>query len=414
MRKAIILAISAAVLACGGSKSAQPGGGGGGGGGDTTPGCQAITATAGPASSCIGDSLMTSLGKSHVLAGMSGSNDAADAAPYNIRYTYLSSGNIGDPSVPCPDYSWWACYEQDPNKDPGGGLPTNWIASAKQRGEIPMFTYYMIRGQSSGENGPEVDRANDAAFMAKYLGDWRFLLQKIGNETALLHVEPDFWGYVTMRAVQNNVDCTGLPAAVASANPDDCSCFPNTFSGLGLCMISMVRKYAPNAKVGLHASGWSTGYDVLQNNNASFDVAGEAHKLGLLMVSCGAGQGDFIVSDMNDVDAGSNGKWFDDTNAMLPNFHQAFTWAGALAETVGRPLLWWQVPVGNMSLANSAARDNRVDYLFGHMNELAASHTIGVAFGAGAEGISNPDNDGGNFAAKMNGYASSGGPLFCQ
>jgi len=79
-----------------------------------------------------------------------------------------------------------------------------------------MFTYYMLL-QASGvtEGAPEITQAaGDASFMSRYFADWRFLLQRIGQSVALLHIEPDFWGY----AEQQSEDPTSLKAAVASAN----------------------------------------------------------------------------------------------------------------------------------------------------------------------------------------------------
>jgi len=45
---------------------------------------------------------------------------------------------------------------------------------------------------------------------------------------------------------------------------------------------------------------------------------------------------------MSDRDAGyyqqqGRNTWWDDTNATLPNFHQVFTWAKSVSDTVGKP-----------------------------------------------------------------------------
>ena len=79
-------------------------------------------------------------------------------------------------------------------------------------------------------------------------------------------------------------------------------------------------------------------------------------------------------------------------------------------------VLWWQLPVGNMNLPNqtNAWKDNRVDYFFGHTDELAASHAIGMAFGAGDGNQTTPESDGGNLLSKLNAYAASGGQAYCQ
>ncbi len=362
---------------------------------------------------CMGEDLLASLGKARLLVGLSGSDAAAAAAPYDVRYLYIAGG-ISPGVEPCGSCSnacgsWWGCW-QDWSSAPGT-YATSFVSAARLGGQIPMFTYYELLQSMSppAEGDAEVKQVADAAFMSRYYADWRFLLTQIGGDLAFLHVEPDFWGF----AAQRGVACSAIPAAVASANPVDCGDLPNTLAGMGQCMIAMARKHAPHAKVGLHASGWGTRLDVLMNVSRSLDVAAQAKDLGDFLVGCGAGAGDFIVADMSDRDAGTNGKWWDPTNATLPDFHQAFTWGGAVAEAVGLPLLWWQVPVGNMSLA-PANQDNRVDYVLGHMSELAASHAFGVAFGAGADGQATPDGDGGNLAARTAAYAAAGGVAICR
>ena len=192
-------------------------------------------------------------------------------------------------------------------------------------------------------------------------------------------------------------------------------------------MIAMVRQHAPNAKVGLHASAWGTNWDVLLNRDTSFDVQGHGRKLGQFLVSAGADLGDFVVADMSDRDAGcyahgnTDGCWgaprdtWWHTDATLPSFAQAFTWVKAVADTVGRPILWWQIPVGNMSQSNTANdwQDNRVDYLFHHASEVVAAGGIGLAFGAGEGHQTTPSDDGGYLVAMTNALANAGGVAIC-
>ena len=287
-------------------------------------------------------------------------------------------------------------------------------ASPKQ---IPMFTYYEeLQASGSGEGTAQVAALNDATFLGRYLADWRFVLQKIGTHAALLHIEPDLWGYVE----HLNSDPRTVPAKVTTANPDDCAGYENSAAGVAKCMIHMVRLYAPNAKVGLHASAWGTKIDVLGNRDAKLDVAAEAQKLVAFLTALGAKDGDFIVADPSDRDAGfyeAQGRdtWWDDTNATLPNFHQAFTWTKALAEGLGLPVIYWQIPVGNMKLDNTNLhyQDNRLDYFFAHMDEVAAAHIVGLFFGAGADGPTTPETDGGNFVSKTAAYRNAGGVKVC-
>lgn len=406
---------------------AGTGGGAGAGGGAGTGG----GAGSGGASSCLVGTFLASVGKTKILVGASMADDVAKSAPFDLRYLYLSGG-IADGAGPCakcdtgctaqgtscansgPGCAWWGCWQYD--KDPPGAYARGFVSKAKADGQIPMITYYMLL-QASGvaEGSAEVTKANDAAFMARYYADWRFVTQQIGQDLAFLHIEPDFWGY----AQQVNDDPTKIPAAVASANPTDCGTLPNTIAGMGECLIAMSKKYAPKAKVSLHGSGWATKFDVLLNKDPNFDVTGHAAKLGKFLAQTGP-NADFVAVDAADRDAawyesqGQN-RWWDATNATLPNFQQAFVWSKALAESAQRPVLWWQLPVGNMSLPNQNEKwkDNRVDYFMTHMNEVSAAHGLGAAFGSGAGGQTNPSTDGGNLVGKVKAYAAAGGQPAC-
>ncbi len=437
MAKALCV-VAALALACGPARPGGPvgsgpggdgleGSGGGSGGSDGGSG----GSSGGSGTACLGSELLASLGRGHLLVGLSGSDAAAAAAPYDLRYLYLAGG-LADGAGPCgrcdsgcksagascansAGCGWWGCWQWD--QAPPGDYARGFVAKAKAapRGaQIPMITYYELL-QASGvpEGDAEVSKVSDREFMARYLADWRFLLQQIGGEVAFLHVEPDFWGY----AAQRGVACSAIPAAVASASPVECAGLPETLAGLGRCMIAMARRHAPNAKVGLHASGWGTRVDVLSNRDPALDVAAEARELGTFLAGCGAGEADFVAADMTDRDAGyyetvmHRRTWWDATDATLPSFRQAFAWGRAVAEEVGRPILWWQTPVGDSAGTNVSMhyRDNRVDYLFAHLPELAAAHSIGVAFGAGQGDQTSPDTDGGNLARRASACGAAGG-----
>ncbi len=390
-------------------------------------------AGAGGAASCLGADLLGKLGKTHLVVGATAETATLDSTPFDLRYLYISGG-LFDGASPCTSCAagctaggqscansnpngcaWWGCWQYD--QVPPGAYATNLVTGAETAGQLPMFTYYEIL-QSSGasEGAGEVAAANGAAFMQRYLRDWRFLCQTIGQSVALLHIEPDFWGY----AEQRSSDPHSIPAAVASADPEDCGTQENSIAGLGRCMIAIVRKYAPNAVVGLHASSWGTLRPALSNSDPSFDVAGDAKKLGDFLLGCGAADGDFVVADLSDRDAGfaqSQGSdiWWDSSNLTLPNFAQANLWTKTVAERLGRPVVWWQIPIGNMAQNNTTNhwQDNRVDYFFSHMAELAAGHVVAVAYGAGIAGQTTAETDGGNLIGKTRAYAAAGGQALC-
>lgn len=400
----------------------------------------------GTTGSCLGASLLNALGKKHLMVGLSTTVDAAAAAaPFDLRYVYISGG-LFDGSTPCASCAtgctvvgktcansgmgcaWWGCYQYDKNPPGEYARTFDMTAAGMSPAQIPMFTYYEILQTARNafpnfqEGKSEVTQAaTDVPLMTRYFADWRFLLQQIGQGPAVLHIEPDLWGY----AEQTNSPATALSAAVATANPADCGSMPNTIAGMGQCMISMVRKYAPHAFVGLHASAWGSNMDVTSSTNASLDVAAEAKKVAAFLTAAGESSADLVIVETSDRDAGfyqsaaggMRNTWWDATNATLPNFHQDFAWVKALTEALGKPALFWQMPLGNASQNNTTNhwKDNRLDYFFANMNELAAAHVIGAAYGAGAGDQTTPDTDGGNLIAKTKAYASmpGGGMALC-
>jgi hypothetical protein len=388
--------------------------------------------------------MLSKLGKNRLLVGVSTSDATAAMAPFDIRYLYISGGLFDSPA-PCTSCgsacvaagnactngcAWWGCYNTPP-----GMYATYFMQAAAKNAQIPMFTYYEIlqtaQATFSGfnEGAAEVTQAAPStSLMTRYFADWRFLLQAIGQNKALLHIEPDFWGYARQAGAP-----TALAAAVQSANPTDCGALPNTIAGMGQCLISMVRKYAPNALVGLSASAWN----VASNTNKSTDVTTDAKALASFLAACGQSSADFVVVETSDRDAGyyqivkGTNSWWDATDATLPDYAQDLTWVKALTEALGTPALYWQTPLGNASQNNTANhyQDNRVDYFFGgsaagvgsgapttvsaHFGALAAAHVVGVAFGAGAGEQTTPETDGGYLVAKTKSYVSAGGQALC-
>jgi len=364
-----------------------------------------------------------------LLVGFSGSDATAAKPGFHLRYLYLSG--VLAPSAGCYDLgrgnavgcgsSWWGGWQWD--QHPPGEYVTSFVTAAEGQGQLPMLTYYtLLQGSGVAEGTAEVtSAARNASFMTTYFADFRFLLQKIGTHRALVHVEPDFWGYAQMAAADAGTDARGLPAAVASANAADCAGLPDSIAGFGACLVRMARKYAPAASIALHASAWGTRRDCVTNTDASLDVAAEGAKTAAFLAACDAGSADLVVVDLADRDAGfrqSQGQsaWLDATDQTLPTFAQAFRWSRAIADGLGRPLLWWQLPVGNSALPDQSGawRDNKVEYFFAHPDRVAASGAIGMAFGAGADGQTTPESDGGYLCSAAAALAAAGGQPLCH
>ena len=383
---------------------------------------------------CLASSFLSGMGSTRkLLVGADMTESVAEMAPFDVRYLYLAGG-LPDGNGPCsscasgctaagvscansgPGCEWWGCWQDD--RLPPGQYVRDLISRTQSRGQLPLISYYELL-QTSGvsEGAPEVAALNDPRLTGRYFNDWRFVLQQIGTARALLHMEPDLWGY----AEQLSSNPHALAAAVRVANPTDCSGQEDSVSGFAQCLIAMVRKYAPNARVGLQASSWGAGVDVHENTDPTFDVAGHARRTADFLLACGAGASDFVVVEASDRDAGyykSIGKntFWDATNATLPDFQQAFDWTRSLTERLGRPALWWQLPLGNMSLPNVVQKwqDNRVDYFFAHTVDVARTNAFGMVFGAGNSLQTNPSTDGGNFVARVQELVARGGQLVCQ
>lgn len=371
-----------------------------------TSSASSAASSAGGTAAC-GGSFMN---RSSLLIGAQMEDSTAAAAPYDVRYRYLAGG-IRDAGVCTSSCSsacsaWWGCW-QDMSLAPGqyvlshlsGTAAAKWNGAS--RPQIAAITYYeLLHGSKTSEGAAEVAAINDAAFLGRYLDDWRFLLQTIGSREALLHVEPDFWGFVR----QVNSNPASVPAAVTAANPSDCAGQANTASGFAKCMIAMVRKYAPNAKVGLHASPWN------------YTVSGDGVATGEFMTALGAGDGDFLVTDPSDRDAGyyesiGQNRWWTDSSAAA-----YLAWSKTVADAVGKPSVMWQIPLGNASQNNTANhwKDNRVDWLFSHLADVSQARVVALLFGAGDSNQTTPESDGGNLSAKTLSYQAAGGTAICR
>ena len=328
---------------------------------------------------------------------------------FHLTYQYLAG--VLAPSAACLESDatnahgcgaeWWGTW-QDLDQAPGAFV-REFVADAAAAGRVPMVTYYLVLdGSGVVEGAPEVTQAaTDPAFLRRYLNDFRFFLLQLGCHRALVHVEPDFWGYAQQEAIRIGGTASTLPAPVREANPADCGGEADSIAGLGRCMVAMVRKWAPNAKVGLHASSWATGVACVLNTNPTEDVAAKGRDTAAFLEPAGLGSSDFVVADIADRDAGwreSQGEdtWIN-TDATLPSYAQAFTWSRALADRAGKPLIWWQIPVGNMSQTNVDYhwQDNKVAYFFDHPDLVVGSGAIGMAFGDGADGQTTAETDGG-------------------
>jgi hypothetical protein len=297
-------------------------------------------------------------------------------APLDLHYIYLTMG--------------W----QDWN--PGGLFPQIIGKVDMMKGAAPMVSVYAITGLGENTFGVLV---NDD-YMKAYWDNAKLLMTRYAelDTPAVIHLEPDFWAYSQQKS-------GGDPATVPAHLHPDCQGLPQDISGMARCWIQLARTNAPKVVIGLHASEWAAG--------SGTDVGNFLNKLG-------AAESDIVIIDMLDRDAGCfedgklpqcmrGGKFYlDETNATSPNYAEKLDFAKQVHTATSKPILWWQLPLGVPSDKPGGVkghfRDNKVHYLFSHIQEFIDAGGVGAAFGTGAGDQTFVDTDGGQMANAVKAY----------
>lgn len=300
-------------------------------------------------------------------------------SPLDLHYVYLVNG--------------W----QDWN--PGGTFAQEIAKVDITKNTVPMSTVYCIAG--NGENN--FDTLVDATYMTQYWATAKVLMQRYAelDVPALVHLEPDFWAYAQQKS-------GGDPATVPAKLSPDCADLPADVSGMARCWIKLARDNAPKVVIGLHASSWGGG--------GGAGVGGFLNKLGVA-------EADLVIIDILDRDAGcfEDGKlpqcqrggsfYLDETNKTSPNYAEELDFAKQVSTTTGKPILWWQLPLGVPSATPGGTpghfRDNKVHYVFSHIQEFIDAGGVGATFGTGSSDQTTVATDGGQMKAAVAAYTAA-------
>jgi len=334
------------------------------------------------------------LGKDHFLIGMGNDldNDHSKDGAYtlgtrlDLHYAYM---------VGLPGRGGW------PDWNANGTFVNILSDSAAQHCVTPMYTVYSMAAEGDGNLA---GLASDA-YMGAYWNAAKLLFERIAafGKPAVVHLEPDFFAYAQ---IQSNGQPESRAVKIRGLAPD-CDAHPENLVGMGRCWMTLARKYAPKALVGFHVSQWGgTPPDLVRFFNA-----------------IGAADTDLIFMDMLDRDAGCfeagndpnctrQGEFYwDETNQKSPNFHEYLAYAKQISDGLSKPILWWQVPFGVPSSTPGGTpghyRDNRVKYIFSHIDEFIAAGGLGVTFGVGAGNQTDWKTDGGQFKNAVSAYFQS-------
>ncbi|WP_224365520.1 fibronectin type III domain-containing protein [Hyalangium versicolor] len=245
------------------------------------------------------------------------------------------------------------------------------------QGMTPIFVVYGIGGNT---DSPAAVWANlqSTSFLSTYFQGLKDVGQTatgiVGSGRIGYIVEPDTLGYLQQQyAAQYGNDPSLMPAATSAAYDSGVlvrgvdPAFPNTLTGLVQAINYTLRKYTPRAFLGWQLNLWAApgapgngimhstevygleaGKTRIQDNARA--NAGFAKKAGVL-----SGGAEFISIDKYGLDGAgaaganpsdpANSLWF--WNADLWNNYLLF--ARTLKETLGVPVILWQVPAGHIN-----------------------------------------------------------------
>ena len=304
----------------------------------------------------------------------------------DIHYAYLSAYQMNG------GFHSWVEWNTD------GTFVNILTDSASAKGVVPMFSMYEMAAVGDGA----LAALTTDAFEKLYWSDMTTLFKRLGafDKPAIVHLEPDFWAYAQQ---QSKGDPASMKVKV-KANAPDCADLSDDLIGMGHCLVKLARKYAPKTLLGFHASEW----------------AGDPAATAAFLKAVGAGEADVVFADMLDRDAGcfeahtdpvcqrTGTFYWDESNTTSPNFSEYLAWSKAISSGVGRPMMWWQIPLGVPSTTPGGSmghyRDNRVHYLFSHVQEFVNAGGVAALFGTGAEHQTYIDSDGGQFKTAVTGY----------
>jgi hypothetical protein len=322
--------------------------------------------------------------------------------PWDMRYQYFTKGWV--------DNWGWGNYD--------GKWALDYMRECDAQRFVPAVQYYQMNDEAGGGEDQFLAKAQNAATMKSYFGDFKIMMQRAKEfgKPVVVFVEADGYGLLQQESGNN----PNAYAAIKDTGLTELAGLPNTVAGWGLAFLQMRKAVgATNAILGIHISGWASGKDVAYFN-VTDPLSPEVNKVYDFLAPLGVGANvtssryDLLVGDPLDRDSEyyrvsrNEDRWWDASDSASissKSFNRYAEWLRLWNVKAGMRWVLWQVPLGNsnhQNVANNGSsrqgyKDNRPEYFFGngttHLAKFADAGVIGLLFGAGASGQSSYTND---------------------
>ncbi len=240
-------------------------------------------------------------------------------ADFKYLYVYILDGGMENPD----DFRDWYIVP--------------FIEAAESIGATPFFTFYQLLdiGRRHGHSGSEADVVKgcieDGSCMSDYFSNFIWFLQILDEQApdAIVHVEPDSWGFMMWAmGIEGNDDPRSVTVQVTGSGFDDVSGFDDNAAGLGRALLSLRNRYAPDVRMGWHASNFRVG------TRPEVVTAFFAEM----------GPWDLLVGESmhNETDPATWWMPWDETMTETN-----LTWISTVTEAADLPMILWQLPIGN-------------------------------------------------------------------
>ncbi|WP_438000358.1 hypothetical protein WMF26_11520 [Sorangium sp. So ce185] len=282
----------------------------------------------------------------------------------------------------------------DPTNDRRWSTLDQALAADDRNGVVPMVTLSL--GTLHTLSWPSIRAIlADQTAMRVYWDNVTEVFRRLARTGAprVVNLEPYLFAHAQDQAAP----------AVATLHLQECKWMTADLNHFGRCLMHLAHVIAPNVVVGFHATS---------------GLAGPPASDALTLDRIGASDADILIVSVLDRDAGcyesgdcssDGGPWYWETE---DRFTEYIHFVQKLSEDVGRPVLWWQVPLGQPSDTPGGTpkryRDNRVRYFFDHLSELVSIGALGAVFGSGDVTQTDIDSDDGQFRDAVREYLLGG------